>query len=239
MWLKAYARPEIATVCCAEAAGPGPSPPATPRRCEASRDGLGAVALLVLLARTAPAGVVAADLLVLGLDDRGRVGAPGRCRCLRSGAPRRRRRPRPPPWRPPPRWASRDRRGPLLAAGARVLDVAAAAGLLGAEHLLGLGRLDVDLDVEDHPDELLPDRGHELLEHVVALVLVRDQGVDLGEAAQVDALAQVVHLVEVLAPAVVDDLEQDLALEVAHQLLAELLLARGRRRRARPRSGAR
>jgi hypothetical protein len=29
----------------------------------------------------------------------------------------------------------------------------------------------------------------------------------------------------VLAPAVVDDLEQDLALEVAHQLVAELLLA--------------
>jgi hypothetical protein len=41
----------------------------------------------------------------------------------------------------------------------------------------------------------------------------------------VDALAQVVHVVEVLAPALVDDLQQQVALERAHQLLAELVLA--------------
>ena len=66
---------------------------------------------------------------------------------------------------------------------------------------------------------------HELLEHREALVLVRDERVDLREPAEVDSLAQVVHLVEVLAPPVVDHLEQDLALQVAHQLVAELLLA--------------
>ena len=44
--------------------------------------------------------------------------------------------------------------------------------------------------------------------------------------AQVDALAQVVHVLEVLAPARVDDLEDDEALELAHQLGPELLLLR-------------
>ena len=45
------------------------------------------------------------------------------------------------------------------------------------------------------------------------LVLVRDDRLDLGEAAQVDALAQVVHVVEVLAPALVDELQQQEALD--------------------------
>ena len=58
------------------------------------------------------------------------------------------------------------------------------------------------------------------------LVLVGDERIDLGEPAQVDALAQVVHVVQVLAPVVVDDLQQQVALERAHELLAELLLAR-------------
>ena len=58
-----------------------------------------------------------------------------------------------------------------------------------------------------------------------ALVLVGDEGVDLGEPAEVDALAQVVHLVQVLLPPHVDDLQQDVALERAHQLVPELLLA--------------
>ena len=40
-----------------------------------------------------------------------------------------------------------------------------------------------------------------------------------------DALSQVVHLVEVLAPAVVDDLQQDRPLELAHDLVAEVLFA--------------
>ena len=54
-----------------------------------------------------------------------------------------------------------------------------------------------------------------------------------------DALAQVVHVVEVLAPAVVDDLQQQVALERAHELVAELRLAavvEARRRRSLRRS---
>ena len=36
---------------------------------------------------------------------------------------------------------------------------------LGGEGLLDLGGLELDVDVEDQPGELLPDRVHEQLEH--------------------------------------------------------------------------
>ena len=68
-------------------------------------------------------------------------------------------------------------------------------------------------------------RVHQVGEERERLVLVGDDRLDLGEPAQVDALAQVVHVVEVLAPAGVDDLQQQVALERAHELVAELLLA--------------
>ena len=71
------------------------------------------------------------------------------------------------------------------------------------------------------------------------LVLVGDERIDLGEPAQVDALAQVVHVVEVLAPALVDDLQQQVALQRAHELLAELAPRARRRASARPRRAAR
>ena len=70
-----------------------------------------------------------------------------------------------------------------------------------------------------------PDRRHEVLEQREGLVLVGDDRLDLREPAQVDALAQVVHVVEVLAPALIDELQQHEALDRAHELLAELLLA--------------
>src|SRR5215218_5481019 len=179
---------------------------------------LGAVALLVLLARAAPAGVVPPDLLPLVLDHRlllrNRSAAVPSLPLdrplggdVRTGGGRDR--------------GLAQRRG-LLGAAAGVVDLHGLAG--GRELLLGPGS-DLDFDVEDQPRELLPDRVHESLEHREALVLVGDQRVDLGEAAEVDALAQVVHLVEVLAPAVVDDLQQDRTLELTHDLIAELLLA--------------
>ena len=79
--------------------------------------------------------------------------------------------------------------------------------------------------MEDHPREVAPDAVHQVAEQLERLVLVGDQRLDLREPAQVDALAQVVHVVQVLAPAVVDDLQQDVALQGAHQLGAQLLLA--------------
>jgi hypothetical protein len=59
----------------------------------------------------------------------------------------------------------------------------------------------------------------------VALAAVLDERVLLGEGAQVDALAEVVHRLEVLAPALVDGLEDDEALDLARELGAERLLA--------------
>ena len=54
---------------------------------------------------------------------------------------------------------------------------------------------------------------------------VLDERILLSEGTQVDALAEVVHVLEVLAPAGVDDLEDDEALDVARNVGApELLL---------------
>src|SRR5688572_11295480 len=167
------------------------------------------VTLLELLARAAPAGVVAAELLVLALHDllrvhglsRSRDGAGGRGRPAADSSSRDR---------------ARARRGLVL-----VREPAAVllAGLL--QHLRVLRR---KLRVEERADDLFADLEAELLEHPVAFAAVLDERVLLRERAEVDALAQVVHVLEVLAPAAVDDLERHVALEVAHQVDAELLL---------------
>src|SRR4051794_23900701 len=170
----------------------------------------GAVALLVLLARSAPAGVVAADFVVLVFDhglDRFEAAAvrPGGLRGSDidgAGAA--------------PRGDLLQGRGLVLQGPAGVGEgrrLAAAVGGCHGSHLLGL---DFDLGAEDQFRELVPDRVHQLLEHLEALVFVGDEGVDLGEAAEVDPFPHVVHVEEVFAPAVVDHLQQDRALEEAH-----------------------
>src|SRR3954447_24075501 len=187
----------------------------------------GAVALFKFLARPAPARVVAPDLLGRLdpplLDRRGDLvrrlhPAAVRADPGRAGAARRR--------------GERARlRGPD-AAGVRDLAGArrAAARRDARPRLVLLRRLavlalDLDLDVEDHPREVRPDGVHQVGEQLERLVLVGDDRLDLGEPAQVDPLAQVVHVVEVLAPAVVDDLQDQEPLERAHELVAELGLA--------------
>ncbi len=94
-------------------------------------------------------------------------------------------------------------------------------------HRLEPGILDLHRDVEEREDDLLTDRLGELLEEDVALAAVLDERVLLGERAQVDALAQVVHRLQVLAPALVDDLEDHVALDLARELDPERLLALG------------
>src|SRR5579875_2262811 len=64
--------------------------------------------------------------------------------------------------------------------------------------------LDLELEVEEVPDRLLLDAVHHGVEHVVALPLVLDQRVALRHRTQADALAEVVHLVQVLAPLAVE-----------------------------------
>src|SRR4051812_18671377 len=97
---------------------------------------------------------------------------------------------------------------------------------LDAGQLLGVRLLVLDghLEVEHEADGLLLDAVHHRGEHVEALALVLDQGVALRVGAEVDALAEVVHLVEVLAPLAVQHGQQHPPLQLAHDLLADLLL---------------
>ena len=78
--------------------------------------------------------------------------------------------------------------------------------------------------MEHVPGELLLRGRHHRLEHVVALTLVLHLRVPLAVAPQADTLPEVVHLVEVLTPLVVEDGDEHQALELAHLLLADLLL---------------
>ena len=82
------------------------------------------------------------------------------------------------------------------------------------------------LGVEQRQHDLLADQAAELVEHHVTFGRVLDERVLLGHRAEMDSLAHVLHVLEVLAPAGVDDLEDHEALELAHRLRAELLLLR-------------
>src|SRR3954451_4302254 len=174
---------------------------------------LGAVALLELLARAAPARVVAAEVRVLvdpPLGDHGHVvpwGLAGLAVGVRLILER------------------AARVGERAQTGRRLLRGIPLRGRRLLLRAVAVRALDLDLDVVDHAREVGPDRVHQVVEEREGLVLVGHERLDLGEPAQVDALAQVVHVVEVLAPALIDDLEHEIALERAHELLAELGLA--------------
>src|SRR5689334_14003361 len=132
-------------------------PRGTPRR------RLRAVAALEFLAAAAPARVVAADLL----DRRDAALLDGRCG-LRLGV-----------LAPVGRGRIAQRAGLRGPDATRVGD-AAVAGRGPGRRVLLLRRvavlaLDLDLDVEDHPREVRPDRGHEVGEQREGLVLVGDE----------------------------------------------------------------
>src|SRR6266498_427028 len=90
----------------------------------------------------------------------------------------------------------------------------------------GAGRfvLADQLHVVDVPDELVADPGLHLVEHREGLAAVLGERVALAVRPEVDALLQVVHLVQVLAPLRVDHREQDHPLELPHDLRRDLLL---------------
>src|SRR6266699_1717930 len=81
-----------------------------------------------------------------------------------------------------------------------------------------------DLEVRDVPDEVVLHARHHRREHVEALALPLGQRILLAHRAQVDALAQVVHLVEVLAPVLVDHREHHAALDLAERVAPDRLL---------------
>ena len=82
-----------------------------------------------------------------------------------------------------------------------------------------------DLDVHHVAHEVLGDRLHHRPEHLVALALPLGERVLLTHRPEVDALLEVVHLLEVLTPALVDDAQHHLALDLAHHVGTELGLA--------------
>ena len=69
-------------------------------------------------------------------------------------------------------------------------------------------------------------RSFHCLEHVERLDLVLDERIPLPVGAQIDALAQHVHAIEMLHPMIVDDAQHDDLLKLAHVLFAEELLTR-------------
>ena len=62
------------------------------------------------------------------------------------------------------------------------------------------------------------------LVHVVALTLVFNQRVTLGHCTQTDTFLEVLHLVQVLGPALTDDREHHAAFNLTHALFADALL---------------
>ena len=120
----------------------------------------------------------------------------------------------------------------ICAGGGLVLVVELASGRLdGFERR----RLELDGDMEQREDDLLADRLAELLEEHVALAPILDERILLRERAQMDALTEVVHRLEVVAPALVDDLEDHVALDVARELGGRAPARAARRCRARRR----
>ncbi len=63
--------------------------------------------------------------------------------------------------------------------------------------------------------EVLRDAGHHGAEHLEAFTLPLDERILLPHRPQVDAALQVVHLLEVFPPALVDDAQHHLALDLA------------------------
>ena len=231
-------RPETpSTRPCACRAGAARSAPvrsrrAAPPRPRAARPhsliaGQGAVAVLVLLARAARTGLVAADLAI----GRART-APPRLGCAARPWTASRRMTAARPARPPP---ARISGSPAPSSGCASACCACSACISRSRRsassrsicswvrisILRQRRHRVELHAIEHRREQLEGLALEL----VAVVLLR-------VAAQVNALAQVVHRRQMLAPVLVERAQHHVALDVAHDLGADALHFLRRSRRA-------
>ena len=72
--------------------------------------------------------------------------------------------------------------------------------------------------MEDVAQVVVVDHLDELTEHVEALGLPRVERIGLHRPSQMDAVLQVVHFGQVVTPALVDDLQHHVALDLAHGL---------------------
>ena len=101
-------------------------------------------------------------------------------------------------------------------------------GQLLARQLIGsLDRIAIradDLHAEEMAGGVLLEAEHHGLEHLEGLLLVGDERILLGVAAQADAFLEVVHGEEMVLPEAIEDAEHDDALVITHGRGAEDLL---------------
>ena len=79
--------------------------------------------------------------------------------------------------------------------------------------------------MHDVPDEVVGDAGHHHAEHLEALTLPLGGGILLAHRPKMNALAQQIHLPKVLTPALIDDAQHHLTLDLTQHGLAKLTLA--------------
>ena len=100
--------------------------------------------------------------------------------------------------------------------------VAVGSGYLGCRFTLDLL---LDTDVEQDADGLLGDCCGHSLKHLVSAHLILDNRISLAVSLQADTLAQLVHIVDVAHPLVVNDLQEYYTLQLTDLLcLLELSL---------------
>ena len=90
-------------------------------------------------------------------------------------------------------------------------------------HFVGRALGLLDLDVEEVADRFVVDARHHVFEEDESFLLELDDRIFLRVAAKADAFFQVIEREQVVLPLRIDDIENDAALEPAHQLGAELL----------------
>ena len=76
--------------------------------------------------------------------------------------------------------------------------------------------LHVNLEVEQEANRLALDRLHHALIQSETFALILDERITLRHGAQADALLEVIHLIEVIAPAAVNHRKHNTTLEFTH-----------------------
>ena len=103
----------------------------------------------------------------------------------------------------------------------------------GGGFAIGVARLrwSADTGAEDQIGDLVAHAGHHLLEVAEPFFLVDDARIFLGKSAETDAALEHVHRVEMVFPALVENLDQDELLQV-RQFLPENPACSGQQRLA-------
>ena len=90
-------------------------------------------------------------------------------------------------------------------------------------HVVGMLLRLLNDDVEEIANRLVVDAPHHVFEHDECFFFELDDRIFLRVAAEADAFFEVIEREQVIFPLGIDDVENDAALEPAHQFLAELI----------------